>query len=128
MATEMQEKMDTRMMEGTQERPLCIPRTDIYEREDAIVIEAEMPGVSRDGVNVELKDNELTITGQARNEPVVGHRQVETEFAISDYRRVFRIEGIDPDKIDATMHYGVLRVVLPKAEELRPRKIAVKET
>jgi HSP20 family protein len=127
MATKTQEMMDSSMTERSRGMPMYMPRTDIYERPDAIVIEAEMPGVSHDGVDMEMKDDELTITGRTSNQPPEGYRPIETEFTPGDYRRTFRIEGINTDKIDATMRHGVLHIVLPKAEELQPRKITVTE-
>ena len=127
MATKTQKTMDSSMTERSPAMPMYVPRTDIYERPDAIIIEAEMPGVSHDGVDMEMKDNELTITGRTSNQPPEGYRPIETEFTAGDYRRTFRIEGINTDKIDATMRHGVLHIVLPKAEELQPRKITVTE-
>jgi HSP20 family molecular chaperone IbpA len=127
MATKMHERTVPDATERPRELPTYEPRTDIYERDDAIVIEAEMPGVSHDGVDIQLKDKELTIVGRTSSKPMEGYRRIETEFTAGDYRRTFRIEGINVDKIDATMRHGVLHIVLPKAEALQPRRIAIKE-
>jgi HSP20 family protein len=127
MATATQTKTEMQATERMGRRPMYAPRTDVYERRDALVIEAEMPGVSREGVEIELKDNELEIIGRRSNMPAESDRQIENEFTFCDYGRRFTVEGIDADKIDATMQHGILRIVLPKSRALQPRKIAVRK-
>ncbi len=122
-----QEAPQSTEVEATRTQPTFLPHTDIYEREDAIVVVTDMPGVSRESVDVNLENNELTITGRVDETTIEGHELVYTEYEAGDYQRKFRISGaFDTDKIDATMKNGVLRVVLPKAEGAQPHKINIK--
>ena len=101
------------------------PTVNLSESKDAYLLEAEMPGVNKDGLEVLLEANELTI---------VGHRQPETinaellyrESKPRDFRRVFVLDpSIDAQKISAQIEQGVLKLNLPKAERVKPRKIEV---
>lgn len=100
------------------------PAVDIHETKEAYVLEADMPGVGKDGLEVVLEGNELTITGRrpGQRDGEVLHR----ESVSGDYRRTFVLDPvIDTAKIQARMDDGVLRLVLPKAEAVLPRRIAV---
>jgi len=122
-----QEIRQTGDMERTRDRKLFIPRADIYEQEEAIVVTAEMPGVGKESVDINLDHNKLTITGHVKEKPVEGHALACAEYDVGDYQRSFRIlEGIEADRIDASMKNGVLKVVLPKAPESKPKNITVK--
>jgi len=110
----------------TWERSLW-PDFDDFEREREIVVVAEMPGVRRDAVDVNLEDDELRISGRVDEPALEGHELAYAEYEIGDYERTFRITGgIDSEGIDATMKNGVLRIVLPKSKEAMPQKISVK--
>ena len=112
--------------ELTQTRPVFVPAVDIYETKDALVLLADMPGVSNDGVEIHLEDNELTIRGKAKEEKK-GVTPLYTEYRSGDYYRKFTLSNIiDQDKIEAIIKDGVLKVVLPKAEAAKPRQIQVK--
>ena len=112
--------------ELTQTRPVFVPAVDIYETNDALVLLADMPGVSNDGVEIHLEDNELTIRGKVKEEKK-GHAPLYTEYRSGDYFRRFTLSNIiDQDKIEAVMKDGVLKVMLPKAEAAKPRQIQVK--
>ncbi len=114
-------------VEATRARPVFLPCTDILEREDAIVVMADMPGVGSEAVDVDLTGNELTISGRVADPAIEGHTLTSWEYEVGDYRRRFRLSGgIDADKIDATIKNGVLQVVLPKSKEAQPQKITVK--
>ncbi|RLB42278.1 MAG: Hsp20/alpha crystallin family protein [Deltaproteobacteria bacterium] len=118
---ELQTKSET-----TQTRPVFVPAVDIYETDDSLVLLADMPGVSNEGVEIHLEDNELTIRGKVGEEPAQWN-PIYTEYRSGDYYRSFTLSSvIDQDKIEATMKNGVLKVVLPKAEAAKPRKIEVK--
>jgi HSP20 family molecular chaperone IbpA len=124
---ERQQTQQGAEVEATRSRPTFVPCTNIYEREDAIVVEADMPGVGPDSVDVNLDGDELTIAGQVADVPIEGHELSYAEYEVGDYRCKFRISAaIDADKIEAAMKNGVLHVVLPKSEEARPHKIEVK--
>lgn len=124
---ERQEAQQGTEVEATRARTVFLPRTDIYEREDSIIVVAEMPGVSRESVDVDLENNELTIAGRARERRIEGHELSYAEYETGDYRRKFRITTpVDADRIDASMKNGVLQVMLPKSKEAQPRKVDVK--
>ncbi len=102
------------------------PRVDIYETKDALYLIADMPGVDADTVDVELEKNVLTIYGRVENGKPKDHTLVFSEYEVGDYERAFSLpEEIDQEKIKATVKHGVLRLELPKAEKVKPRKIAI---
>lgn len=124
---EKQQTQTGQEVEATRARPVFQPCTDIYERQDAIVVIADMPGVGPEAVDVDLAGNELTITGRVDETAMADHTPAYAEYETGDYQRRFRISGgIDADKIEATIKNGVLQVVLPKAKEAPPQKITVK--
>jgi HSP20 family protein len=101
------------------------PVVDIYETKDAYVLQADMPGVQKDGLEVLLEDNTLTLVGQRAPSPVAGDVLVR-ESNENDFRRVFELDpAIDTARIKARMDQGVLTLDLPKAERVKPRRIEV---
>jgi HSP20 family protein len=107
------------------EREYASPEVNIFETKDGYVLEAEMPGVNKDGLEITLEGNEITILGHRKNEVVTG-TPVFRERALADYRRVFELDpAIDTAKIAAKMDQGVLVLTLPKSERVKPRKITV---
>ncbi|MBW1731970.1 MAG: Hsp20/alpha crystallin family protein [Deltaproteobacteria bacterium] len=118
---ELQTKSET-----TQTRPVFVPAVDIYENNDALVLLADMPGVSNQGVEIHLEDNELTIRGRVQEDPS-DRTPIYTEYRSGDYYRSFTLSSvIDQERIEASMRNGVLKVILPKAEAAKPRRIEVK--
>ena len=102
-----------------------LPPANIREEHDAYLLELEMPGVSKSGIEVTVENNELTIVGHRADAPPQGE-VVYRESRHGDYRRAFEIDAsIDTAKIVANMEQGVLKLTLPKAESLKPRKITV---
>jgi len=111
----------------TENRPqnFVAPEVNIFETKDGYVLEAEMPGVAKDGLEIMLEDNELTIVGHRKHEPHPGETLFQ-ESQAADYRRVFELDpAIDSGKISAKVEQGVLTLTLPKSEKVKPRKIAV---
>ena len=101
------------------------PEVNIFETKDGYVLEAEMPGVNKDGLEITLEGNEITIVGHRSDEPVTGE-VLFRESRLVDYRRVFELDpAVDTSKVAARMEQGVLRLTLPKSERVKPRKIAV---
>lgn len=120
MQTEQRAKAEPRHEPG-----YVTPEVNIYETKDGYVVEAEMPGVHKDGLEITLEDNEITLVGRRQNDTVAG-TPLFRERVLADYRRVFEIDpAIDAGKISARMDQGVLTLTLPKSEEVKPRKIAV---
>jgi len=113
--------------ERTRSRRTFIPPTDIYEKEDGLVLVADMPGVDENSVSVTLEDDVLTISGHVDEQKLEGYEPVYREYRVGDYERAFVLsEDVDRERIEATIKNGVLRLFLPKSETARPRKIAVK--
>jgi HSP20 family protein len=101
------------------------PVVDIYETKDAYVLQADMPGVQKDGLEVLLEDNTLTLVGHRTPGPMSGDVLMR-ESKESDFRRVFELDpAIDAARIKARMDQGVLTLDLPKAERVKPRRIEV---
>ena len=101
------------------------PPASIRETSDAYTLELEMPGVSKEGLEISIEKNELSIVGR-RSAPAIQGTQLHRESRPHNYRRSFEIDpSIENGKIAARMHQGVLTLTLPKAEKVKPRKIAV---
>ena len=112
--------------ELTREGRVYIPATDIYEKDDAILIRCDMPGVARESIDIHLDNTELEITGTQAAMEQEGMDLLGGEYDVGVYRRKFSIpQLIDRDKIHATLKDGVLDVELPKAEQAKPRKIEI---
>ncbi len=104
-----------------------VPRVDIYETKESIFLIADMPGVDEKTVEVELEKNILTITGWTEDSKLKDHSLLFSEYETGDYERSFTLsDEIDREKINATVKQGVLLLELPKAEKVKPKKIAIK--
>jgi len=126
MKTTTQPKTATTAERQTEVR-FVAPEVNIRETRDGYVLEADMPGVSRDGLEITLEGNEVTIAGRRNNEAPEGE-PLFRERSAADFRRVFDLDpAIDAGKISAKMHQGVLTLTLPKSEQVKPRKIAVND-
>ena len=104
------------------------PVVDIYEEKDNIIVKAELPGIKKDEVSIEIKDNVLTLSGE---------RKYEQEKKKENYHRIERFYGkfsrsftlpetVQVDKVKANYKDGVLEITLPKAEETKPKAIPIK--
>jgi HSP20 family protein len=124
---QVQEKREVeKKQESTIPARTFLPTTDIFETEQALTILMEMPGVDKSKVDVNVEDGVLTIQGQIDFTKYEGMQPVYTEYNIGNYRRAFSLSNkIDQGKIRAEMADGVLQLVLPKAEEAKPRRISV---
>ena len=101
------------------------PLANILETKDAYLLEAEMPGVTKEGLDVSVENGELTIVGR-RSVPAPQGQALYRESRGFDYRRTFELDlSIDAARISAKLDQGVLTLTLPKAESVKPRKIAV---
>ncbi len=112
--------------EPTRDLPVFTPAVDIYENDEALLVQCDMPGVEQKNVAIDLDDDVLTITGHQAEQKQEGYQLVYRGYNTGIYRRAFTlVANIDRDKIKARLVDGVLNITLPKAEEARPRKIAV---
>jgi HSP20 family protein len=103
------------------------PAVDIHETDDGFVIKAELPGVSKDDVSIDVHQNTLTLRGQRKHEAeVVNERYHRVERAYGTFQRSFVLPAIvDQDKVQATYKDGVLELHLPKSEAAKPKRIAI---
>jgi len=102
-----------------------VPPVDIYETEDALVVVADLPGVDKDGVDVRVEDNILTIKGRAEYD--LPANVLLGEFNLQGYYRQFQLsDEVDQSRISAESKNGVLTVHLPKAEKSKPRQVKVR--
>ena len=103
------------------------PVADITDHESKIVIRAELPGVDKKDIHVDLKDNILTLEGERSHEKETKEEKYyHKERVYGKFSRSFRLpDGLNPDNIKADYKDGVLTIELPKPEEKKPKKIAV---
>jgi HSP20 family protein len=105
------------------------PDVDIFETADGITVLADMPGVDPAGLDIDLRDNLLTITGTVKSEQEHGERALAREFETGSFYRQFRLSNaVDQGRIDAGLENGVLRLTLPKAEAHKPRKVEIRNS
>jgi HSP20 family protein len=103
-----------------------LPVTDIFETEQALTVVMEMPGVDKQNVDVTVENDVLSVTGRIDFGKYEGLQPVYTEYNVGPYARSFQLSSkIDQGKISADLNDGVMTLVLPKAEEAKPRKISV---
>jgi len=128
MAEEISSKTQTKSTgaERTRDSLTYIPRVDIYEAGENLYLLADMPGTYESGVKITLEKDILTIRADI-DESIYGQRKATyTEFGIGDYYRQFTLsDEIDREKIEASMKDGILKIVLPKAETYKTKKIAI---
>jgi HSP20 family molecular chaperone IbpA len=118
-------KSDTEIVEQNRRIPTVSPLVDIYENDDEILLHADMPGVVKDNIKVNIDNGTLTLSAI---------RNLETkksvtweEFGNVEYKRSFSVpQTIDVSKVDAELKDGVLRLHLPKSEAAKPRQIEIK--
>ncbi|MBN2804933.1 MAG: Hsp20/alpha crystallin family protein [Deltaproteobacteria bacterium] len=101
------------------------PAVDIYETENSITLLADLPGVKKENLDINVEDKQLTITGLVET-GLIGN-EIEKEYGIGGFTRSFKLgDSIDLSKISASLEDGVLTLLLPKAEKLKARKIEVR--
>ncbi len=128
LATRMNRMLEGRLDDESLTFGTWLPPVDIVDNGSEIVIEAELPGMKKEDIDIRVENNVLTLHGQRKRE----HEEKTKDFFRSErvygsFTRSFTLPAtVAVDKIDATYKDGVLRVVLPKVEEAKPRQIAVK--
>jgi HSP20 family protein len=119
------ELMEGVLSTGLGDGQIHVPKFDIEETEDAWIVEADIPGVRRKDMNVEVRDGELLVSGEIKERErkgVLRHRTRQTgEFEI----RVALPGDVDTQAVDASVEHGVLTVTIPKPERAKPRKIEI---
>ena len=111
--------------QSAQSRRFATPLVDIESTQDGYVLYAEMPGVSKDGIEVTVENGDLLIVGHRRPLDVSGE-PIYRESRPYDFRRVYELDpSIDTSRISARIENGLLIVNLPKAEKVKPRRIEV---
>jgi HSP20 family protein len=112
--------------ESQGERTLRVPPVDVIEREDGMVLLADLPGVDEDGLTVQVEQQVLWIEGRRSRLPE-GARVHLDELGEGDFYREFRLsDDLDVASIQASLRDGVLRLQIPKSEHLRPRSIPIR--
>lgn len=127
MEIQEQEEAPVDEMERTRSRRSFVPRADIYESEKEIIVLADIPGANEKTVDITLEKNVLSINAYVEPAIPSGFEIAYAEYEEGDYQRSFRLsDEIDRNKIEALVSDGVLRLRLPKSQEARTKKIAVK--
>jgi len=122
-----QEMIEKEDLERTRERQCFVPKTDIYETEDGIVILTDIPGVDKDSLDITLDKNVLSINAYNSSSENKEYTIAYSEYVPGDYHRKFRLTGeIDFNRIEAVVMDGVLELRLPKADEAKTKKIPIK--
>jgi HSP20 family protein len=114
-----------RVANGTSRR--WIPAMDLVETEDHLVLRGDLPGMTEDDVDIEIKDNVLTVSGERtaeHEEKSEGYHRVERSFG-SFSRSLTLPQGIDPEKVEAKFENGVLEVHIPKPAEAKPTRVQI---
>jgi len=103
------------------------PLVDIYETDEAIILKAELPGIKKEDVSVEIKDNVLTLKGErVEDKEVKNESYFRKERCFGTFSRAFNLQHrVQPDKIKARFKDGILKVEIPKPEEEKPKQITV---
>jgi HSP20 family protein len=104
-----------------------VPAMDLVEQNDELVLRADLPGLDRDDVTIEVKDNALTVTGERKaehEEKAEGFHRVERAYG-SFSRSLTLPEGIDADAVTAEFDKGVLEVRIPKPEQRKPHRVQI---
>jgi HSP20 family molecular chaperone IbpA len=117
-------KHEEKKPETINQRPAIRPPVDIYENTNEYLLIADLPGVGKENLVINLDGELLTIEGRVGDER--GETPVEREYQLMDYRRSFELPNIvDRDKVSAELKHGVLTLHLPKVDEVKPRRIQV---
>jgi HSP20 family protein len=112
--------------EATVPTRMFLPATDIFESEHALTMSVEMPGVSKESIEVKVEGDILTIDGRINFSKYEGLQPLYTEYNVGNFSRTFQLSNeIEQAGIKAELKDGVMKLVLPKAERAKPRRIEV---
>ena len=108
------------------EETVFTPPVDILESADAIRVVADLPGVDQKSVEVTIEEGVLTLEGDAQVDVPDGYRLVDQEYGVGRFRRQFAVsDSVDADHVQARTRNGTLEITMPKAEQVRTRKIEI---
>jgi HSP20 family protein len=111
---------------ATQDPVVRGPAVDLYEDKDAVTVQAELPGLKKEDIKVNLEDGYLTISGERKQEKPENSEPYQAERFRGRFERVISIPSeVDADKIKATYTDGILTVTLPKSEQAKPKQIPI---
>jgi len=120
-------QVDTNIHQELRSGNWFVPATDVYETAEEVILVMDMPGVCFDCAHVSIVDDELVVTGHVTHGEDEDDYVLYREYDVGHYHRHFGLPPtIDRTRIEASMADGVLTVVMPKVEQVRPRRIAVK--
>lgn len=115
--------------QGTRSEAALLPPVDVIEDSTGITLYADMPGVTKDTLNLQLEAGTLTIEGEVNLAVPEGMEAHHAEVAVPRYRRVFTLsKELDTGKASAELNQGVLKLRIPKAEHAQPRRVEIKVT
>ena len=121
------ESTDVQAAKAREESLALAPAVDIYENAQGITVQADLPGVSKDGLSIHADRNSLVIEGNAVIDVPAAMEAIHAEVQATRYRRSFALSGeLDAERIEATLKDGVLTLRIPKRAEFRPRKVEVR--
>jgi HSP20 family molecular chaperone IbpA len=104
-----------------------MPPVDVIEDSTGITLYADLPGVSKDGLNVHVEADTLTVEGEVGLAVPEGMEASHAEVSVPRYRRVFTLsKELDSEKVSAELNQGVLKLRIPKAEHAQPRRVEIK--
>ena len=129
MVAERQEKRQAqgRQEQPRQEAPTMIPRVDVLEDETGITLLADLPGVSRDSLEIHVEGDSLMIEGGVAAATPEAMEAAYAEVRVPRYRRSFTLSReLDGGRIEAQLKDGVLRLRIPKQEHAQPRRVSIK--
>lgn len=120
--------MNTRTAESEtrREEPTLMPPVDVVEDTLGITLYADLPGVPKDRLGIQIEDDTLVLEGEVQLDLPEGMQATHAEVGLPRYRRVFTLsKELDSDKVSASFERGVLTLRIPKAEHAQPRKVAI---
>lgn len=122
-------KVTKKTNEGVRPEAALLPPVDVIEDKSGITLYADLPGVPKDKLHLELEADSLTIEGEVALDTPQGMESSHAEVRLPRYRRVFTLsKELDSEKASAEFKQGVLKLRIPKAEHAQPRKIEIKVT
>jgi len=103
------------------------PPIDIFETADGLVLQADLPGVTSDTLELQVQDNKLTLFGRVDVSLPAGAKLIHQEYAVGHYLRSFILsDDVDHERIAAKLTNGVLEVILPRVAKSEPRRIQIR--